>query len=133
MTNVYQEYLHMPEHLTVEEMAKLHLEIAEEIGEDKDALELYEELTAAATKYMVFRSNWCLWSREEKMERDSSRTSCHNSVIVKCNQLARFLKIQGKSAAWRDVLGYEEENPNFRKRIGDFACYLVFVNSILAR
>lgn len=67
------------------------------------------------------------------MEKDSARTSCHDSVIVKFNMLERFLKMQGKDARWRKVLGYEEDDPNFRKRIGDFACYLVFVNSLLAR
>ena len=70
---------------------------------------------------------------EEKMDKDSSRTSCHNSLIVKFNQLARYLKSQGRAAVWRDTLGYEEDNKYFRKRIGDFACYLVFVNSLLAR
>lgn len=41
--------------------------------------------------------------------------------------------MQGKPAGWRDVLGDEQENPGCRKRIGDFACYLVFVNALLAR
>ena len=133
MLNVYEEYLQMPQSLTTEEMMKLHTELAEEIGNEEEALELYDELIRVAVRYADFRSNWCLWSREEKMEKDDSRTSCHNSVIIKCNQLARFLKTQGKSANWRDVLGDEEENPSCRKRIGDFACYLVFVNALLAR
>ena len=54
-------------------------------------------------------------------------------LIIKINQLARYLKMQGEAAAWRDVLGQEDENPYCRKRIGDFACYLVWVNSLLAR
>ena len=71
--------------------------------------------------------------RAEKAERDSGRTACHNSVIVKFNMLARYLKMQGKDAAWRDMLGYEEEDKLNRKTIGDFACYLVFINSINSR
>jgi len=47
--------------------------------------------------------------------------------------LARYVKMQGKAAQWRDCLGDEKENPYNRKRIGDFACYLVFINSINAR
>ena len=54
-------------------------------------------------------------------------------VILSFNQLARYLKMQGKAAGWRDVLGEEAENPNYRKRLGDFACYLVFVQSLNAR
>ncbi len=133
MISTYEDYLPMPMSLSLEEMAALHSDMANEIGDDPDSLELYEELIITATRYMVFRSNWLLWSREEKIGNDSQRTSCHDSVVVKFNQLARFLKMQGKAAAWRDILGYEEDNRYFRKRAGDFACYLVFVNSVLAR
>lgn len=133
MVSSYEEYLSMPQCLPIEEMHSLHRELVEEIGNDEESLEIYRELVAAATRYMSFRSNWSLWSREEKMEKDSSRISCHDAVIVKFNMLERFLKMQGKDARWRKVLGYEEDDPNFRKRIGDFACYLVFVNSLLAR
>ena len=133
MISTYDDYLPMPLSLSLDEMAALHREIAEEAGNDSDALELYEELITAATRYMSFRSNWLLWNREQKAENDPARTSCHNMVIVKFNQLARYLKMQGKAAAWREKLGEEGDNSNFRKRLGDFACYLVLVNSLLAR
>lgn len=133
MLSTYEDYLPLPMSLSLEEMTSLHRDLVNEIGNDNDSLELYEELITTATRYMVFRSNWLLWSKEEKMNQDPGRTSCHNSVIVKFNQLAKYLKTRGMAAAWRDTLGYEEDNKYFRKRIGDFACYLVFVNSILAR
>lgn len=133
MISTYEDYLPLPMSLSLEEMASLHRDMINEIGNDTDSLELYEELITTATRYMVFRSNWLLWNKEEKMDQDPGRTSCHNSVIVKFNQLARYLKTQSRPAAWRDALGYEEDDKYFRKRIGDFACYLVFVNSILAR
>ncbi len=133
MISTYEEYLPMSQSLTFEEMVQTHHEMLSELGNDEDALELYEELISAANKYSVFRSNWCVWSREEKIDKDPSRTSCHNSLIVKFNQLARFLRMQGKAAAWRDALGYEEDNPYYRKRLGDFACYIVFINSVNAR
>lgn len=129
----YEEYCSMPVSVTVEEMALLHRQIMDEIGNNREAFELYDELNRAATRYMYFRSNWLLWSRDERMEKDSSRTSCHDSVIVKFNQLSRYLKLQGKPAVWRDSIGYEENGVEYRRRIGDFACYLVFINSLLAR
>ena len=49
------------------------------------------------------------------------------------NMLARYLRMQGKKAEWRDKLGNDEENRYYRKTIGDFGCYIVFVNSICAR
>lgn len=133
MISLYKEYLSMPQCLSIEEMHSLHREMVEEIRKDEEAQELYRELISVSARYMSFRANWSLWSREEKMEKDSARTSCHDAVIVKFNMLERFLKMKGKDARWREVLGYEENDPNFRKRIGDFACYLVFVNSLLAR
>lgn len=98
-----------------------------------DAKEIYEELIGVATKHASFRSEWFIWDRATRMEKDDSRTSCHNSLIIKLDMLARYLKMQGKDAKWRDELGYETDGRYNRKAIGDFACYLVFVNSINAR
>lgn len=131
--NFNHDYIPTPMSLSLEEMASLHRDMASEIGNDPDSLELFEGLVATATRCMFFRSNWLLWNRKEKTDNDSSRTSCHNSLIVKFNQLARYLQMQGKATAWRDGLGYEENDKYYRKRICDFACYLVFVNSVLAR
>ena len=133
MLAAFEDYQSMPQSLSAQDMALLHRDIITEVGEDPEALELYTQLIVAATRYISFRSNWLLWTREQKMEQDPGRTSCHDSVIVRFNQLARYLQSQGKAAAWRDTLGYEEEDRYFRKRIGDFACYLAFVNSLLAR
>ena len=133
MKTTYEEYLLEPKSISLGKMQLLHREILEEMGEDEEAEELYEELIECATRYASFRANWLLWDRETKMERDASRSSCHNSLIIKFNMLAKYLKMQGKAATWRDELGYEEDDRYHRKTIGDFACYLVFVNSINAR
>ena len=133
MISVYENYSAMPQSLSPEEMALLHQAMAEEIGDDSDALELYQELIVTATRYISFRSNWLLWTREEKLDHDPSRTACHDSVIVRFNQLARYLKSQGRSTAWRDTLGDPDEDRYYRKRMGEFACYLAFVHSLLAR
>lgn len=129
----YEKYLQEPKSLTVEQMRSIHEQILNEIADDMEAKEIYEEVIGAATKYAAFRSEWLLWDRETRMERDDSRTSCHNSLITKFNMLARYLKMQGKVAKWRDELGYIEDDPYNRKGIGDFACYLVFISSINAR
>lgn len=133
MVCTYEEYLKRPKAITFEKMQTIHTEMIAEIGTDVDALELYDELIKIATRYATIRANWLLLSRKEKNEQDFGRTSCHNSVITHFNMLVRYLKQQGKAAAWRDELGYEEDDPNNRKTIGDFACYLAFVNVINAR
>lgn len=114
-------------------MVSLHREMAGEIRGDAEALELYKELYTAAVKYSESRSNWPLWDKEKKLGEDPVRTSRHNKVIIAFNTLARYLRMQGKSASWRDTLGEESENPYYRKSIGDFACYLVFIGSLNAR
>lgn len=133
MITTYEEYLREPKSLSLETMQDLHRQMIEEITGDDDAEEIYDELIAQATRYASFRANWYVWDRETRMDKDDNRTSCHNSLIVKFNMLGRYLKMQGKTAAWRDALGYTEDDPYNRKTIGDFACYLVFVNSINAR
>lgn len=131
--NTFEKYMEEPHSLSMEQMQDIHRKLIEEIGKDPDAVELYEELIAVATRYAAIRAGWQQLSREEKMDRDPSRTSCHNSVITHFNMLARYLKMQGKQAEWRDSLGYEEDDKYFRKTIGDFGRYLVFVNSLCAR
>ncbi len=133
MVCTYEEYLKQPKAITFGKMQIFHAEMLAEIGADTEALELYDELMKVATRYAAIRANWLLLSREEKSEQDSGRTSCHNSVITHFNMLARYLKQQGKAAAWRDKLGYEEDDLYNRKAVGDFACYLAFVNGINAR
>ena len=39
-------------------MQELHQEMVEEIGKDTDAIELYDELVAVATRYAAIRAGW---------------------------------------------------------------------------
>ena len=114
--HTYAEYLSTDLSLTLEKMN-----------------ELYEDLLEQAVKYSEFRDKWFLWSKEEKIEQDAYRTSCHNALIDKFNILARYLKNHDYSVEWRESLGDVEKSPYVRKRIGDFACYLVFVEAVNAR
>lgn len=133
MLYTYQDYLQSRKSMSLEKMQELHQEIITEIGQDQDALEIYDELLKTAVRYLHFRSEWPTLLREEKMDKDSSRTACHNSIIIKINMLSRYLKMQGKEAAWRDELGYEEDSPYNRKVIGDFGCYIAFIGALNAR
>ena len=93
MITTYEEYLGKNKSLTVEQMEQLHKEILAEIDGDSDAVELYDELIETATRYAAMRAEWLLMSKEKKMEVDSSRTSCHNSTIIKFNMLSRYLRM----------------------------------------
>ena len=131
--NNYQDYLKMPLALTLDEMNHIHAQMLEELGEDEIALELYEDLLEQSRKYHYYRSNWVVWSREEKMDNDPARSICHDTLLIKFNVLARYLRQNGKPALWRDTLGDETVDRYVRKRVGDFACYLILIDAISSR
>ena len=130
---LYTDYLDLRKSLTFEQAMKLHEELLSEIGTDKTAMEIYTEICEKAARYSGFRSRWLLMSKEEKADADPSRTACHDSLVVCINKLARYLRVNGKTAAWRDELGDEAADPYIRKRIGDFGCYIALINGLNAR
>lgn len=92
---------------------------------DADILDLYNRLLEKAIRYAHIRAEWNTLSREEKLERDSSRTAAHDSFISSINIIARS---EGEiGSQWRERLG------NSRKRVGDFACYISLFLSLEAR
>ena len=76
--NTFQQYTSEPYALSFEQMQELHNELISEIATDSDALELYDELIEVCNQYAMIRASWVLLSREDKIEKDSSRTSYHN-------------------------------------------------------
>ena len=129
----YEEYLSSEKALTITQMEDIHKDILQSIQNDLDASELYEDFVSASVKYAEIRAEWSLMSREQKMDKDPLRTALHNSVIIQVNMLARYLAQIGRSTSWRNLLGNEEEDRIYRKTIGDFACYIAFVNAICSR
>jgi len=130
---IYEDYLNEKSSLTLEEMQEIRNLMAEAAYIDEDALELYNDLLNAAIKYADIHANWYMMTKEEKLQKDASRTACHDVVIVNLNAFCRYLNLQGKETVWRDTLGDEEADPYNRKRIGDFACYLAFISGLFAR
>ena len=106
MVYTYEEYLEKPMSISMEKCLEIHRQMIEEIGNDEDAIELYDELLQKAIQYTSIRAQWTYKDREWKINEDSGRTKLHDSLIVKFNQLARYLKTLGKEASWRDELGY---------------------------
>ena len=129
----YEDYLSLAKSISFEECSRLHKEMIQEIGNDEDAIEMYDYLLEKATDYAAYRSRWTTRDREWKLNNDPQRTATHDVLINNFNMLARYLINIGKKAEWRDALGYIEEDPTNRKKIGDFACYLAFVHALNGR
>lgn len=92
---------------------------------DEDIVDLYNRLIEKAVRYAHIRAGWNALSREEKLEKDESRTAAHDSFISSINIISR---VEGKiGLQWRERLTDD------RKRIGDFACYLALFQAIDAR
>lgn len=119
--------------LSIDEMEKILKEMNEEIGNDEDALELYEELKEKAREYTNIRAGWSALSIADKAKTDPLRTAKHDSLITHFNMLARYLRNNEKKAAWRDLLGDPALDPENRKRIGDMGNYISFVEALNAR
>lgn len=129
--NTYDSYL---EHeagniLTMEEALEIYESLVQTIclckSEDKD--EFVNEMIEKAAKYTTVRVNWETWDRETRMQEDRGRSIKHNAFIDSLNILARLLNADGIETPWRDQLG------DNRKRIGDFACFLVYMIGIQNR
>ena len=94
MFSKYEEYLPMDKSLSFEEMADLHRQMMLSIGNDSDALELYEELIQTANQYSTFRSNWCIWSIAEKLDKGvvglGHKQSFYLAVLYKSYKLVHF-------------------------------------------
>lgn len=129
----YEEYLKMPKSTAFEKCLEIHKLMLDEIGADEDAIELYDEIIDKAVEYVALRVKWTYMDRQWKIDEDSGRTRKHDALIVKFNQLERYLKLQGKEAKWRAMLGYIEDDPYNRKVLGDFSCFLVYVHGINGR
>lgn len=129
----FKDYSSMRYAITFTEMQEIHADMLSEIGNDGGALEIYKTVLTKSIRYTKTRAEWGLMTVEEKMEGDPARTALHDSLIINFDKLARYLKLQGKPAVWRDRLGSIEEEPAYRKRIGDMANYLAFVEALLQR
>ena len=127
------DYMKMDNSLTLDEMREIHAAMLNEIGSDPDSLDLYHDLCKAAVRYANMRARCNTMSLDEKSAEDHNRTGSHNALIDQFNMLARWIRKQGSPAAWRDALGYVDEDPTLRRRIGDMGCYLAFVAALLER
>ncbi|WP_240050995.1 hypothetical protein [Metabacillus litoralis] len=84
----------------------------------------------AAIIYVNTRAKWSVQTLEERRDIDDSRTHQHNTFMINLKVIATYMRQQNLSSEWFDKLGTIENN---RKRFGDFACYLVYINSLNAR
>ena len=79
---------------------------------------LRKEFFKYCAEYAQVRTQWSFLTKEERLERNQSRTLKHNALISSANALSRNMVQNEEDASWRAELGTD------RRRIGDFACYV---------
>ena len=123
----YEAFLSAKDALTFEECQNIHQTILNNIGNNEEILKVWSEFLQASISYAHIRSQWLLWEREERQQKDEGRTAKHERVIYCLKLLSRYLVQEGVDVSWFDAI---EDN---RKQIGDFACYIAYIYSINAR
>ncbi|NLP52033.1 hypothetical protein [Bacillus sp. RO1] len=127
----YKNYLQEKDSLPLQEAEEIHSQILESAKiTDSEFQEYWEEMIHSAIIYANTRALWSVKSLEERRDIDNSRTHQHNDFMINLKIIATYMKQQDWSAEWFDKLGTIEKD---RKRFGDFACYLVYINSLNAR
>ena len=93
---------------------------------------LLDELHSSALDYAVARGRWQLADVAGRAEIDPPRTRAHNRFIDACNALSRACGRSGLSQEWRAAWG-DARTGEARRRIGDFACFIVYRIMLQAR
>lgn len=129
----YDSYLERVFALPFMDAARIFATIKKQIENDEDMTDLYHDLLSRSIEYAAVRAEWQMMTTEEKGAIDKRRSEIHNAVIREFDILARNLGKLGHDTSWRDELGDLNRNPDYRKRIGDMACYLVLFEGLNAR
>jgi hypothetical protein len=100
--------------------------IAYEIGKSRLA-ERRKEFFRMAADYARIRVDWQLSDPEERLRMDDKRRELHDAFIESCDSMSRGMETEQEDVSWRVELGTD------RKEIGDFACYINLILSLVAR
>ena len=125
-TLIQKEGIYMSTELSYEEAKEIYFSIQNNLDlSDDDIVGLYNDMINRAVRYANIRAEWNSLTRDQKREKDDSRTFAHDAVIMAVNIVARTQGNEG--AVWRSRLTDD------RKRIGDFACYIALFKGLEAR
>lgn len=124
----YQEYLKEENSLTLEEAEKIYIAIINQApAGDREFEKLFSTMQERAVTYAGYRAKWLTQTLQERLEVDETRSRHHDLFIKAKNDLAKYMYANKMNVDWEDDLGEP------RKRVGDFACYMVFLMSLHAR
>lgn len=123
-------YLKRPDALSLDQALAIYNEIPHEQAKDDDDFnELWQAMLDAALAYVPIRVKWNDQTNAARAAVDATRTRNHNAFIATLKALNRFTK-GNYGRDWLPMLGDPARD---RKRIGDFAGYVVLFGVLQAR
>ena len=129
--NTYEAYLQNEAGniLRMEDALTIYTDMIHCIHECKleDKMDFWNDFLKNALKYTCIRCEWETMTQEQRMEADRGRTLVHDGLITSLNILSRIADKEELDVSWRERLGDD------RKRIGDFACFVVYMTGISNR
>lgn len=126
----WQAYLTHPDALSPEEATAIYQAIhPAQTAQDETFAELWQAVLDAALDYVPYRVRWNVQTQAEKSGVDAERTAHHNAFISALEVLNRYT-VQTDHNDWLKQLGTRAHD---RKRLGDFAGYLVLFGVLQGR
>ena len=123
MINSIHKYEEKEYTLALQDFTKIHDLMLEQLNDERIQLQYYDVLRSAG-EYVVYRQKWNLLNAFQKAMIDDERTEKHDAFIYEMGLLSDM----SNDGTWAEMLDLEN-----RKRVGDFACWLMFVEGINAR
>jgi hypothetical protein len=125
-----KRYLETPGALSVGIAERLYNEThPQHCEQDPDWQELWTDLLQAALAYVRDRNIWNEMSADQRQVSGSSRSARHNAYMAYLSALGRYCQ-QVYGSTWLEELGSRECD---RKRLGDFAGYIVWFGALKGR
>ncbi|WP_054662113.1 DUF3232 domain-containing protein [Lacticaseibacillus camelliae] len=123
-------YLKRPDALSLDQALAIYNQIPyEQAQNDGDFKELWQDIIDAALDYVPIRVRWNDQNTQERAAVDAGRTRRHNAFISSLKILNRYTATH-YDAEWLSQLGTPVTD---RKRIGDFAGYIVLFGVLKGR
>lgn len=140
--NTYADYLEATpnDRLTFEACGKLLDQLVTQMDlTDELYVETWQDFMHEAIAYTRIRADFAFMPITESSLQADKRTAAHNSVISTLSALARLMARDGRAITWATQLGIDVTDENVakaklnRRRIGDFANYLTYINALSSR
>lgn len=139
MIPTYSEAIRKKDLLTFDKCEDIYQDIIKSLNEnDSNEMECWNDFISYCINYTNVRSTWPLLTNQEKIDKDLSRTSIHNTLLTKLKIIKRLFENKNADIKWFDLfkininLGDEHGNL-YRKKVGDLSNHIIYIYALNSR